>query len=138
MNNSKGRVEVEFSFVIYKILEDLEPLVSPSLPCSWLLLFFFFLTCSAIWPSGKTSICSALLYVCVCVIYLWMHSIPEMLLEINNRGDREELLKLHSSNIFRLQQQLQQEHFFFVKNKMLWDFNFLICFILSSSGKHLR
>jgi hypothetical protein len=33
------------------------------------------------------------------------------------------LLKLHSSNIFRLQQQLQQENFFFVKNKMLWDFN---------------
>jgi len=33
------------------------------------------------------------------------------------------MLKLHSSNIFRLQQQLQQEHVFFVKNKMLWDFN---------------
>jgi len=45
-----------------------------------------------------------------------------MLLEINNRGDREELLKLHSSNSFRLQQQLQQGHVFFVKNKILWDF----------------
>jgi hypothetical protein len=51
-----------------------------------------------------------------------MHSIPEMLLGINNRGDRKELLKLNSSNIFRLQQQLQQENVFFVKNKMLWDF----------------
>jgi hypothetical protein len=53
-------------------------------------------------------------------------------ISINNRGDREQLLKLRSSHIFHLQQQLQKDHVFFVKKNAV-GFQSLQCWLCSNT-----